>query len=590
MNLADIRTRLAGLEGRAYWRSLEELSDTPEFRQYVHQEFPAQASEFNDPAGRRQFLKLMGASLALAGVSACTRQPPEKIVPYVRQPEEIIPGRPLFFATAMPLGGVGMPVLAENHMGRPTKLEGNPEHPASLGATDVLAQASVLTLYDPDRSRNVIGRGEVKTWSAMIQAVNTALAPERAKGGAGVRILTEPVSSPSLVDQMDAFLAAMPQAKWHQWDPVYGVPQGGAPPVSALYRFDRADVVVSLDADFLGFGPTSVRYTKDFSSRRRMGTPSDQLNRLYAVEPVPTVTGANADHRLALKAREILPFASSLAAALGVAGATASTLPNDIASRWIPAIAKDLGAHRGTSVVVAGEHQPAVVHALARAMNQALGNVGATVTYDAPVAVTPADGGASLTELVNDMAAGRVQVLFVLGPNPIFTAPADLDFRAAFEKVPLRVHLGLYHDETAELCHWHAPEAHYLESWGDVRAFDGTVSLIQPLIAPIYDGRTVTELIAAINGDSGRGMDLVKGYWTRAFGGQTKIVWTLRDTAGQPFLTADVFWRHALHDGFIAGTSRFAAAAPAVPTPAPPVAPAPGGGARHDGCGDHFPA
>ena len=581
MNLADIRTRLAGLEGRTYWRSLEELSDTPEFRQYVQREFPAQASEFNDPAGRRQFLKLMGASLALAGVSACTRQPPEKIVPYVRQPEEIVPGRPLFFATAMPLGGVGMPVLAENHMGRPTKLEGNPEHPASLGATDVLAQASVLTVYDPDRSRNVINRGEVKTWSGMIQAIDAALTAERAKGGAGVRLLTEPVSSPTLIDQIETLLAAMPQAKWHQWDPVFGVAQGGAPSASALYRFDRAEVVVSLDADFLGFGPSAVRYTKDFSSRRRMGTPSDQLNRLYAVEPVPTVTGSNADHRLALKARDILPFASSLAAALGVAGAAAGTLPNDVASRWVAAIAKDLAAHRGTSVVVAGDHQPAAVHALARAMNQSLGNVGATVTYGAPVTSSPADGSASIGELVSDMAAGRVQVLFVVGANPIFTAPADLNFRTVFEKVPLRVHLGLYHDETAELCHWHAPEAHYLESWGDVRAFDGTVSLIQPLIAPIYDGHTATDLVAAINGNSGRGMDVVKDYWTRAFGGKTKVAWTLRDSAGQPFLNADVFWRHALHDGFVAGTSRLTAttvatpAAPAVPsTPAASAAPA----------------
>ena len=585
MNLADIRTRLAGLEGRAYWRSLEELSETPEFRQYVHREFPAQASEFNDPAGRRQFLKLMGASLALAGVSACTRQPPEKIVPYVRQPEEIVPGRPLFFATAMPLGGVGMPVLAENHMGRPTKLEGNPEHPASLGATNTLAQASVLTLYDPDRSRNVISRGEVKTWSAMTQAIDAALAVERPAGGAGVRILTEPITSPSLIDQMETLLAAMPQARWHQWDPVFGVSQGGVPATLALYRFDRADVVVALDADFLGFGPSAVRYTKDFSSRRRLGTPSDELNRLYAVEPVPTVTGSAAEHRLALKSRDVLPFAQSLAAALGVAGAAAATLPGDAGTRWVPAIAKDLAAHRGRSVVVAGEHQPAAVHALARAMNQALGNVGATVTYNAPIAASPADGGASLTELVADMAAGRVRVLFVLGGNPIFTAPADLDFRAAFDKVPLRVHLGLYHDETAELCHWHGPEAHYLESWGDVRAFDGAVSLIQPLIAPLYDGRTITELIAAINGNSARGMDLVKAYWTRAFNGQTKVAWTLRDASGQPFLNADVFWRHALHDGFIAGTSRLtaAAAAPAPSTPAAaaaapatePAAPAP---------------
>jgi molybdopterin-containing oxidoreductase family iron-sulfur binding subunit len=574
MNLSDIRSRLAGLEGRAYWRSLEELADTPEFRQYVHQEFPAQASEFNDPAGRRQFLKLMGASLALAGVSACTRQPPEKIVPYVRQPEEIVPGRPLFFATSMPLGGVGMPLLAENHMGRPTKLEGNPEHPASLGATDVLAQASVLTLYDPDRSRNVLFRGEVSTWDAFIQAVGAAMTTARAQGGAGVRILTEPVSSPSLVEEIQTLVAAMPQARWHQWDPVFGVAQGGAPTSSAVYRFDRANVVISLDADFLGFGPGAVRYTKDFSSRRRMGTPNDELNRLYVVEPVPTITGGAADHRLALKSREVLPFAHSLASALGVPGATASPLPNDVSSRWIPAIAKDLSAHRGASLVVAGEHQPAAVHALARAMNEALGNVGATVTYGPPVTASPADGAASMSELVADMTAGQVRVLVVVSANPIFTAPADLNFRAAFEKVPLRIHLGLYHDETAELCHWHAPEAHYLESWGDVRAFDGTVSLIQPLIAPIYDGHTALELVAALNGTTGQtAMDLVKGYWTRAFGGETKTPWTLRTTDGQPYLNADVFWRHALHDGLVAGTSRLASTSPAAPPAADPVTP-----------------
>src|SRR5688572_20510217 len=293
MNLADIRTRLAGLEGRTYWRSLEELADSDEFGQYVDREFPSQAAEFRDPAGRREFLKLMGASLALAGVSACTRQPAEKLVPYVRQPEEIVPGRPLFFATAMPLGGVGQPLLAENHMGRPTKVEGNPEHPASLGATDALAQASVLGLYDPDRSRAVVHRGDVRTWSDFTAALQLAVGPTRTAGGAGLRLLTEPISSPSLLDQIEKLLRAMPQAKWHQWDPVYGTVQGGAPAALALYHFDKADVVVSLDADFLGFGPPAIRYTKDFSSRRRMNTPADQLNRLYVAEPVPTVTGAN---------------------------------------------------------------------------------------------------------------------------------------------------------------------------------------------------------------------------------------------------------------------------------------------------------
>src|SRR5687768_5955925 len=229
MNLADIRTRLAGLEGRTYWRSLEELADSDEFGQYVDREFPSQAAEFRDPAGRREFLKLMGASLALAGVSACTRQPAETIVPYVRQPEEIVPGRPLFFATAMPLGGVGAPLLAENHMGRPTKVEGNPEHPASLGATDIFAQASVLGLYDPDRSRTVMHRGEVQTWSAFSAALQLAVGPERSSGGGGLRLLTEPISSPSVIDRIQALRATFPQAKWHQWDPVYGTVQGGAP-------------------------------------------------------------------------------------------------------------------------------------------------------------------------------------------------------------------------------------------------------------------------------------------------------------------------------------------------------------------------
>lgn len=566
MNLADIRTRLAGLEGRAYWRSLEELADTNEFQQYVTREFPAQASEFNDPAGRRQFLKLMGASLALAGVSACTRQPAEKIVPYVKQPEEIVPGRPLFYATAMPQGGVGIPLLAENHMGRPTKLEGNPDHPASLGATDALAQASVLSLYDPDRSRIVINRGEVTSWGAFVTALQAAISAESGSGGAGFRLLTEPISSPSLTEQIQTLMTSMPSAKWHQWDAVYGTVQGGVPAATAIYHFEKADVILALDADFLGFGPAAVRYTKDFSSRRRMGTPEDRLNRLYAVEPVPSVTGANADHHLALKARDIHAFAAAVAGALGVTGVATSTLPAE-AGKWVSAIADDLRAHRGASVVVAGAHQPAAVHTIAHAINQALGSVGTTVVYTTPVVTSPLDGASSIADLTADMAAGKVRTLLILGGNPIFTAPADLNFRAAFEQVPNRFHLGLYHDETAELCHWHGPEAHYLESWGDLRAFDGTVSLVQPLIAPLYDGHTAIELIAALNGAGATTLELVKGYWTRAFAGEAKPAWTLRDRDGKAFASADVFWRHALHDGFLASTSLFAAGA-TVPAPA----------------------
>jgi molybdopterin-containing oxidoreductase family iron-sulfur binding subunit len=563
MTFSEIRSRLAGLEGRTYWRSLEELADTPDFRQYVEREFPAQASEFTDPAGRRTFLKLMGASLALAGVSACTRQPDEKIIPYVRQPEEIIPGRPLFFATSMPHGGFAMPLLAENHMGRPTKLEGNPEHPASLGATDIFGQASVLGLYDPDRSRTIINRGDVKTWSAFLADIQAAISKQRMARGAGIRLLTEPTTSPSLVEQVEKFIASMPGATWHQWDPVFGTVQGGAPAETALYHFDKADVVVSLDADFLGHGAGALRYSKDFAARRRIGTPQDQLNRLYVVEPVPTITGAKADHRLPLKAAEVAGFAGALSAAVGAAGGGGSA-PGESA-QWVAAIANDLKGHRGRSVVVAGEYQPASVHALARAMNESLGNVGATVSYTPRIAVTPADGVASIAQLVKDMNAGQVELLVILDGNPAFTAPADLDFKGAMAKMSQKgtiVHLGLYHDETAELSHWHIPSAHYLESWGDGLAYDGTVTMIQPLIAPLYDGRQAIEVLAALNGTPGTPpVDMIKDYWSRAFQGQTKKTWTIRDQKGNPYASADQFWRHALHDGFVAGTGVLAGSA-----------------------------
>jgi len=577
MNLADIRSRLEGLEGRRYWRSLEELADTPEFREYIHREFPSQASEFNDPAGRRQFLKLMGASLALAGVGACTRQPYEKIVPYVRQPEEVVPGRPLFYATAMPIGGLGMPLLAENHLGRPTKLEGNPEHPASLGATDLFSQASVLGLYDPDRSRNVLNRAEVTTWNAFLTAIQGAANAKRTIAGRGLRLLTEPISSPSLIDQIHTLLTTFPEAKWHQWDPVYGVTQGAAPTSRALYHFDKADVVVSLDADFLGFGPGAVRYTKDFSSRRRIDTPEDRLNRLYVVEPALTLTGAKADHRMALKARDVYAFAAALADAVGAgSGARVAELPEEARSSWIPAVSADLRNHRGTSVVVAGDQQPAAVHALARAMNEALGNVGSTVTYTAPVTASPADGAASIGQLVADMQAGEVDLLVMLGVNPVFTAPADLNFARALERVAIRVHLGLYQDETAELCQWHVPEAHYLESWGDVRAFDGTVSLVQPLVAPLYDGRSALEVLAAMNGQAGvPAADLVKQFWQRAFATGLPVAGTRTDAAGAMFGTFDAFWRQALHDGFISGSSMIAAQAASSAPPADAAAPPP---------------
>ena len=309
-------------KGACTWRSLGELADTPEFRQYLHREFPEQASEWNDPKGRRQFLKLMSASLALAGVGACTKQPLEHIVPYVRQPEDLVPGRPLFFASAIPFSGYAQPVLVESHMGRPTKIEGNPEHPASLGATDIFAQAAILGLYDPDRAQTTTNRGEVRPWGAFLGAMQSALTAQKATQGAGIRFLTGPITSPSLAELLATILRDYPQARWHQVRP--GRRSGGpndAQPATGngsqpIYHFDKADVVVSLEGDFLTCGPGTVRYQKDFAARRRVTDDRKEMNRLYVVESTPTLTGTKADHRLVLAASEIEAFARELSAAL----------------------------------------------------------------------------------------------------------------------------------------------------------------------------------------------------------------------------------------------------------------------------------
>ena len=586
MDFAAIRSRLAGAEGRMYWRSLGELADTPEFRQYLHREFPEQASEWNDPKGRRQFLKLMSASLALAGVGACTKQPLEHIVPYVRQPEDLVPGRPLFFASAIPFSGYAQPVLVESHMGRPTKIEGNPEHPASLGATDIFAQAAILGLYDPDRAQTLTNRGEVRPWGAFLGAMQSALSAQKGSQGAGIRFLTGPITSPSLAELFATILRDYPRARWHQYDPVarsagrsdarLATGDGSEP----VYHFDKADVVVSLEGDFLTCGPGTVRYQKDFAARRRVTDDRKEMNRLYIVESTPTLTGTKADHRLVLAASEIEPFARDLSAALGgsTPAGTSASVPRPgapEAQKWIGAIAKDLQASRGRSIVIAGDYQPASVQALARAMNQALGNVGTTVTYGNALEVSPAGNASSLSDLVTAMDAGQVELLVILGGNPVYTAPADLRFSEKLSKVGMVVYHGLYADETTHLSHWSVAATHPLESWGDARSFDGTVTLIQPLIAPLYEGRSEYEVLGVFTPQPDRrGYQIVKDYWTRAFGGG--MGWTIRTADGQPFKDAETFWRHALHDGFVTGTA-IADGGPATPfLPAPkPATPAP---------------
>ena len=508
------------MRGRQFWRSFEELAETPEFTSFVQREFPQHASEWLDPVGRRGFLKLMGASLALAGASACTRQPDELIVPYVRQPENVVPGRPLFFATAMALSGSAIGLLAESHEGRPTKIEGNPDHPASLGATDAYSQASVLQLYDPDRSTAITFLGEIRPWATFVQVIGQAFRQRQAVQGAGLRFLTESVSSPTLVGQLQEVLTALPQAKWHQWEPVNGDnAHAGArlafgEVVETTYRFESARVVVSLGADFLGAGPGSVRYSRDFAQRppRAQGEGRDEpavrrRNRAVADRLDRGSSSARArqsdrgDRAGAARVRQRWPAAHP-------PSADAET------DKWITAAAKDLQANRGAGVVVAGDQQPPAVHALAHAMNAALGNAGATVVYTDPVQPVPVDQMQSMRELVNDMNNGRVDLLVILGGNPVYTAPADLKFGEALKKVATRVHLGLYDDETSAMCHWHIPETHYLEGWSDVRAFDGTASIVQPLILPLYRGRSAHEVVGIFTARPGRApYDALRDHW-----------------------------------------------------------------------------
>jgi MoCo/4Fe-4S cofactor protein with predicted Tat translocation signal len=542
LDLAAVREQIADTTGPEYWRSLEELAGSEEFQEMMHREFPKGASEWLDDFSRRGFLKTMGASLALAGLTGCTRMPDTEIVPYVRQPENVIPGRPKFYATAFTLGGYASPILVESHMFRPTKVEGNPEHPASLGGTDVYSQASILDLYDPDRAQNITYMGDVRSWPAFTEAVHGPMSAEKTLGGVGVRILTQTVTSPTLAAQIHSYLESNPNAKWHVYEPVNrdnvveGAKLAFGEPVETRYDLSKADVVVSLDADFLYAGfPGSARYIRDFASRRN---PDGNMNRLYVIESTPSSTGMKVDHRLPMRAADVEGFARALAGAIGVgAGGNAS----GDHQAFVSAIAKDLQAHKGSGVVIPGDHQSPAVHALAHAINQSLGNVGQTVIYTQPVDANPVNRNASLKSLVDDMSAGKVEVLLILSGNPAYDAPAELDFSSVLKSnAAVKVYHGTHRNETADLCQWHILEAHYLESWSDARAYDGTVSIIQPLIEPLYGGKTAHEVIAVLAGQSNIGArDLIQRYWA----GQH---------AGPDF---DAFWRKSLHDGWMPGTT-----------------------------------
>ena len=538
VELETLGRRPGGPGRRRYWKSLEELADSPGFREFLQREFPEQASSFDDPKGRREFLTLMGASLALAGLTACTKQPAEKILPYVRQPEQLVPGRPLHFATAVAHDGYARGILVESHEGRPTKIEGNPEHPQSLGATDVFGQAHVLGLYDPDRSKTVLFQGQDRTWGSFREALREVLDKQKSQGGAGVRFLSGRTTSPTLAAQREALRDELPEARWVSWEPAdrdnvrEGAKLAFGEAVEPQYRFENADVVLSLEADFVTSHPASLRLVREYASRRKVDVAKPEMNRLYVVEGSPTPTGASADHRLAIRSSAIEGFARAVAAGVGVA------VEGGVDHEWVAPLAKDLKRAAARGLVVAGETQPPAVHALAHAINEALGAVGTTVVYTEPAEMA---GDASLAELVEEMRAGEVEALVITGANPVYGAPADLGFAEALEKVPVRIHHGLSLDETAVRCQWHLPAAHPLESWGDARAIDGTVSIVQPLIAPLYGGLSVHELVAAfIEGSEPKGYEILREHWMEVLGDDDGF---------------ETKWSQALHDGLMAGTA-----------------------------------
>jgi MoCo/4Fe-4S cofactor protein with predicted Tat translocation signal len=554
LDLADVRARIdhatahdaAEKTGPEYWRSLEELAATEDFQSALHREFPKGASEWVDSVSRRGFLKVMGASLGLAGMTGCVRLPLEPIVPYVRQPENVIPGRPMYYATAVTLGGYASPVLVESHLGRPTKIEGNDLHPASLGGTDIFTQASILGLYDPDRSQSVMSMGDQRSFSAFRSAIRGPLSAQKALQGAGIRILTPTISSPTLADQLRNFLKIYPQAKWHVYEPVNrdnvleGAKLAFGQPVETRYDLSKADVIVSLDADFLYASfPGNTKYIRDFAKRRN--PDSGNMNRLYVVESTPSSTGAKADHRLPLKAEAIREFIKAIVPVIAGAQDIAANLDRSVLD-FAVRLAAELKGHSGSSLLMAGDHQSPTEHAIVHFINQYLGNVGRTVFYTDPIDANPINQTESIKDLVSDMNGGKVDLLIILGGNPAYDAPADLNFAEELKsgKVPLRVHHGLYQNETAELCQWHVNQAHELEAWGDARAYDGTVSIIQPLIAPLYNGKSALEFVALLSGQAdATGYDLVRSYWQKQH-------------SGSDF---EQFWRKSLHDGWIEGTA-----------------------------------
>jgi len=542
---------------KQYWRSLEQVADTPEFRDFLHREFPQGASEMDNAWSRRSFLTLMGASMALAGLAGC-RRPVEKVVPYVKQPEEVTVGVPQYYATTMPFGLSAYGLLVKTNEGRPTKIEGNADHPSSGGATNLWGQAAILDLYDPDRSRNVLRDGAESNWNDFVTFWRERFAFFQKNQGQGLAVLSESFNSPTLARLKAEFLRQFPLATWGVYEAVSdetmynGVRVTSGQMLQPVYHIEKAQVILALDSDFLQTESESIAAMRGFAAGRKVLSQADPMNRLYVVESNFSVTGGMADHRLRLQAKRIGQFTQALAAELSALGVRSDAFPSSYAApswlnrKWVTEVARDLMQNRGKSLVVAGRRQPAAVHALVLAINTALGNSGATVTYhelnDASI-----PNHLELMHLTQVLRSGAVDTLVLLGGDPVYNAPADLQFGTAIKMAKHSIHLATHVGDSSRVVNWHVPQAHFLESWGDVRAVDGTASLIQPMIEPLHNGKSWVEVVALLgSGRDLRGYEVVRETWQPVFGS----------------LDFERKWRQMLHNGFLAES-----AAPAV-TPA----------------------
>ena len=537
MSLQQVRAKLDGKTGRRFWKNLDELAETPEFHELMQEEFPRQSTEWVDAVSRRGFMKVMGASLALAGLTGCTKQPDEPIYAYIRQPEDLVLGESMYFATAFPFPTGAIPILVKSYSFRPIKADGNPEHPMTRGKSDPYTQATLLELYDPDRSQHVLYRGAASAFGDFQNALQETA---KKNGGAGLYFLSETITSPTLAAQWKQVQAAYPGARLVQWEPINQDNSRAASKaafgqyVDAQYKLDQADIILSLDADFLGgiHHPGFLPLARGYAQRHQF-VEGQPMNRMYVVESMPTVTGFKAEHRLKLRPSQIATFAQALAS-----GGAPAFLDSE-QQKFFTALAADLKANSGKVVVIPGEGAAPAVHAAAYALNSSLGAIGKTVVYTDTVNPMPTEQLADLKSLVADMNAGKVQFLVMLGVNPLYSAPADLDFDAAFAKVPVTAHLGSHVDETGSVSTWHINNAHYLESWSDARAYDGSITVIQPMIAPLYGGRSAHEILQTLLPNAqATPSDIVQANAKTYIKGD--------------FPTA---WRKALHDGWVEGTA-----------------------------------